>query len=114
MKQFITSLILAISPISLLSQIVADTSFLLDKTEDEFHEFYWQNELEISHDSTFYYFNPKIEIERLEVISLSNEIIWNSEDIDLTMSIPAALLKESHYHIRIHGPMGITEVIWFP
>ncbi|MCZ4408911.1 hypothetical protein O3Q51_08835 [Cryomorphaceae bacterium 1068] len=114
MKQILTNLILVISPFSLLSQTVADSSFLFEKPEDEFHEFYWQNELEISHDSTFYYFNPKVEIERLEVISPSNEIIWNSEDIDLTISIPAALFKEGHYQIRMYGPLGITEVIWFP
>jgi hypothetical protein len=114
MKLFITNLILVLCPSSLLCQTVSDTSFLFEKAEDAFHEFYWQHELEISHDTTFYYFKPKVEIRRLEVISPSSEIIWHSKDIGLILSIPAILFKEGSYQIRMYGPQGITEVMWFP
>lgn len=114
MKQIITNLLLVISPFSLFSQTVTDTSFLFEKPEDEFHEFYWQNALEIIHDSTFYYLKPKAEVERLEVISPRNEIIWNSDDMERTLSIPDALFMEGYYYIRMYGPKGVTKVIWFP
>jgi hypothetical protein len=114
MKQIITNLFFVLSPFSLLSQTVADTSFLVEKSADEFYEFFWQNELEITHDSTLYYFNPKTEINRLEVINSSNEIIWDSKSIKPTLAIPSQLIREEWYRIRMYGMLGVTEVIWFP
>ncbi len=114
MKQIITNLFLVLSPFSLLSQTVADTSFLFEKAEDEFHEFFWQNEVEITFESTFYYFRPKSEIARLEVINSSNEIIWDSKSIKPTLSIPDQLIREEWYRIRMYGLQGVSEVIWFP
>ncbi|HKK37964.1 MAG TPA: hypothetical protein VJ949_00935 [Cryomorphaceae bacterium] len=114
MKTVLTIFSLCVIPAYLAGQTVADTSFLIEKTEDKFHEFYSQYELKISHDSTFYYFETSADIHRLEVINLSNEIIWDSKGVKPQIPIPVALFKQGQYHIRIHGSEGITEVTWFP
>ena len=114
MKQILTIFLLTLSPLSVFSQTVADSSFLFEKSADEFYEFFWQNELEITYDSTFYYFRPKSEIARLEVINSSNEVIWDSKSIKPTPPIPTRLVREKWYRIRMYGLHGVTEVIWLP
>lgn len=114
MKQILTNLLLVFSPFCLLSQTVADTSLLFEEAADEFYEFFRQNEMEITYDSTFYYFRPKSEIDRLEVINSSNEIIWDSKRTKPTFIIPEVLISEQWYRIRMHGLQGVTEIIWTP
>jgi len=112
MKIVLAHIILILSPFTLLAQVVADTSFLFEGTKNDFHEFRWQSDLEISHDSTFYYLKSADNVDKLELIDSCNKIIWNSESIESIQTIPIALLRKGSFTIRIYGELGVTEVIW--
>lgn len=114
MKKVLTIIILVLIPYILLAQVAADTSFLFEEIKDEFHDFRWQSDLEISHDSTFYYLKSADIHERLELIDSCHNTIWNSESTEPIQAIPTPLVRENSYSIRIYGELGVTEVIWKP
>jgi hypothetical protein len=114
MKTALTNIILVLFPFTLLAQLAADTSFLFEEAKDDFHEFRWQSDLEISNDSTFYYLKSADNVDSLEVIDSCEKIIWNSESIESIQAIPIALVRKGSFTIRIYGELGITAVIWHP
>ncbi|MGB6035480.1 MAG: hypothetical protein WBG42_04380 [Cryomorphaceae bacterium] len=114
MKQILTNLLLVFSPFCVFSQTVADTSFLFEKAGDEFYEFFWQNQLDISSDSTFYLLQTSDPIRKLELVDSSDKIIWKSEAIDSKWKVPVSIIRENNYQIRMHGERGVTEAVWHP
>jgi hypothetical protein len=114
MKTVLTNIILVLFPFTLLAQVAADTSFLFEEAKDDFHEFRWQSDLEISNDSTLYYLKSADNFDRLELIDSCNKIIWKSESIEPIQTIPIALVRKGSFTIRIYGELGVTEVIWHP
>jgi hypothetical protein len=114
MKRILTNVLIVFSPLYLLCQTVADTSFSFEETTDDFHEFRWQAELEVTYDTTFYYFKSVSGTARIELIDSSQAIIWRSKSVESTHSVPAELVRDKLYSIRLYGSLGITEVIWFP
>ena len=98
----------------LLSQIAADTSYLFEETKDDFYEFRWQVSVKITLDSTFYYLSGGDRIDSIELIDASKKIVWQSNYVESTQTIPAEIVREKSYSIRIQGELGVTEIIWFP
>lgn len=114
MKTTLTSLLSLSFPLFLFGQVSADTSFLFEQSKDYFNEFFWQNQLQISRDSTFYFFETVEKIDSLEILDPSNQIMWTSQKIHSVQTVPTALMQENFYTIRIYGKLGITSMMWFP
>ena len=114
MKTTMTSLLSLSFPLFLFGQVSADTSFLFEQSKDCFNEFFWQDQLQISRDSTFYFFETVEKTDSLEILDPSNEIMWTSQKIHSVQMVPTALVQENFYTIRIYGKLGFTSIMWFP
>ena len=114
MKPILTNIVLFLFPQILLSQIAADSAYLFEETKDDFYEFHWQGSIEISRDSTFYNLSCGDRIDSIELIDASKKIVWQSTDVESTRTIPAEIVREKSYSIRIYEELGVTEFIWFP